>query len=57
MRTIIVASGVYVQGCFVRMLENGRAIIRVGNIEYTGELVTSDRHEKGWQGNLPAFFI
>jgi hypothetical protein len=50
MRTIIVASGVYVQGCFVRMLENGRAVIRVGNIEYTGDLVTSDRHEKRLAG-------
>ena len=50
MRTIIVASGVYVQGCFFRMLENGRAIIRVGNIEYTGDLVTSDRHEKRLAG-------
>lgn len=50
MCTIIVASGVYVQGSFVKTLPGGRTLIRVGTIEYSGRLITSERYEKRLAG-------
>ena len=39
LRTIILGSCVSVQGVFVRMLDNGRIVIKVGDREFVGTAV------------------
>jgi hypothetical protein len=39
LRTILIGSCVSVQGTFVRMLENGRMVIRVGDKEFVGTAI------------------
>jgi hypothetical protein len=50
MCTIFVASGVSVQGLFVKTLPNGQTIVRVGQKEYSGTLIASERYEKRLAG-------
>lgn len=39
LRTIMIGSCVSVQGFFVRALENGRIVVRVGDVDYSGRAV------------------
>jgi len=50
MCTIFVASAVSVQGLFVKTLPNGQTIVRVGQKEYSGTLIASERYEKRLAG-------
>lgn len=43
MRTIMVGSGVLVQGVFVKELSSGHIVVRAGEKEFTGLPVSSEK--------------